>query len=193
MHPAIEDFKQGKLIIVTDHEDRENEGDLVGAAELITEQQINFMLKEGRGILCIPLTETRLNQLNIPLMVQENTDTHQTQFTVSVDAKSTTTGVSTKDRLATIKALINPETKPEDLKRPGHVFPLKAATNLLQERKGHTEASLELCKQANLQQAAVFIEIMNEDGTMARDQDLKLFAQQHNLKIISIGELITIK
>tara|TARA_Y100000310_G_C20620030_1_gene782763 strand:- start:873 stop:1448 length:576 start_codon:yes stop_codon:yes gene_type:complete len=190
MHPAIEDFKQGKLIIVTDHEDRENEGDLVGAAELITEQQINFMLKEGRGILCVPLTEQRLNQLQIPLMVQENTDTHQTQFTVSVDAKNTSTGVSTKDRLATIKALIDPSTQPEDLKRPGHVFPLKAANNLLEERKGHTEASLELCKQASLNQAAVFIEIMNEDGTMARNEDLKLFANKHNLKTITIEELL---
>lgn len=190
MHPAIEDFKQGKLIIVTDHENRENEGDLVAAAELITEEQINFMLKEGRGILCVPLTAKRLDQLQIPLMVQENTDTHQTQFTVSVDAISTTTGVSTKDRLATIKALINPETKPEHLTRPGHIFPLKAAANLLQERHGHTEASLELCKRANLTQAAVFIEIMNKDGTMAKNEDLTLFAEKHNLKIISIEELL---
>ncbi len=189
---AIDDIKAGKIIIVVDDEDRENEGDFITAARNVTPEVINFMSKYGRGLICAPLIEDLCNDLKLDLMVQNNTVLHQTPFTVSVDliGHGCTTGISTHDRAKTIQALINPETKPEDLGRPGHIFPLKARREGVLRRTGHTEATIDLACLAGFEPAGVLVEIMNEDGTMARLPDLMLIAAQHQLKIISIKDLI---
>ena len=188
---AIEDIREGKMIIVVDDEDRENEGDLIMAAEKVTAEAINFMAKYGRGLICTPLTGERCDELDLPAMVTKNTDSHETAFTVSVDAKGkTTTGISAHERAITIKTLIDPDTKPEDLARPGHVFPLRAKEGGVLRRAGHTEATVDLARLAGLYPAGVCCEIMNEDGTMARLPELMEFAKKHRLKIITIADLI---
>jgi len=191
---AIKDLQRGKFIVVVDDENRENEGDLVLAAEKATPSKLNYMIRWAGGFMCVPIIKHRLDELQIPLMVKDNDDKFNTPFTVSVDAKkNTTTGVSVNDRLETIKALINKSSKPEDLARPGHMFPLRAAENGVLERQGHTEAAVDLCKLANLYSAAVICEIMNEDGSMAKLDDLEKFALKHELEIYTIKELIKYK
>ncbi len=188
---ALHDIKKGKIIIVVDSEDRENEGDLIMAAEKTTPDTINFMAKYGRGLICIPMEDNRLNKLNLHPMVRNNDDHYHTDFTVSVDAKKgISTGISAYDRAHTIKVLINTRTTEKDLAKPGHIFPLRAKTGGVLERAGHTEASLDLAKLAKLYPAGVICEILNEDGTMARLPQLIEFAKKHALKIISIAELI---
>ncbi|MFR9602991.1 MAG: bifunctional 3,4-dihydroxy-2-butanone-4-phosphate synthase/GTP cyclohydrolase II [Rikenellaceae bacterium] len=188
---AIEDFRQGKIIIVVDDEDRENEGDFVVAAEMITPEQVNFMLTEGRGVLCAPLSEERCEELQLPMMEGNNTSLLGTPFTVTVDLiEGCSTGVSIHDRAATIRALANPATKPTDLGRPGHINPLRARQKGVLRRPGHTEAGVDLARLAGLQPVAALIEIMNEDGTMARMPQLIEVAKKHNLKIVSIADLI---
>jgi 3,4-dihydroxy 2-butanone 4-phosphate synthase / GTP cyclohydrolase II len=189
---AIEDLKLGKLIIVVDDEDRENEGDFVVAARHVTPDVINFMSKHGRGLICAALTDQRCRELQLEPMVSTNTSLHETAFTVSVDliGEGTTTGISAQDRAKTILALINPQTNPEDLGRPGHIFPLRAKTGGVLRRSGHTEATIDLARLAGFEPAGVLVEIMNEDGTMARLTQLELIAQQFDLKIISIKDLI---
>jgi 3,4-dihydroxy 2-butanone 4-phosphate synthase/GTP cyclohydrolase II len=189
---ALEDIKAGKIIIVVDDEDRENEGDFITAARNVTPEVINFMSKYGRGLICAPLIEDLCNKLELDLMVQHNTVLHQTPFTVSVDliGQGCTTGISTHDRAKTVQALINPETKPEDLGRPGHIFPLKAKREGVLRRVGHTEATIDIARLAGFEPAGVLVEIMNDDGTMARLPELMVIAAQHNLKIISIKDLI---
>lgn len=187
---AISDIKDGKIIIVVDNPDRENEGDLLMAAEKVTGEAINFMAKYGRGLICMPVEEERLNELKIGPMVENNTDNHETAFTVAIDHASTTTGISAFERAITIQKVLDDNTKPEDFRRPGHVFPLVAKKNGVLERNGHTEAAVDLPKLAGLKGAGVICEIMKDDGTMARTQDLVEFAKVHNLKIITIEELI---
>ncbi|RZJ81599.1 MAG: bifunctional 3,4-dihydroxy-2-butanone-4-phosphate synthase/GTP cyclohydrolase II [Flavobacterium sp.] len=189
---ALEEIKAGKIIIVVDDEDRENEGDFITAASNVTPEVINFMSKYGRGLICAPLIEDLCDRLQLDLMVANNTVLHQTPFTVSVDliGHGCTTGISTHDRAKTIQALIDPATKPEDLGRPGHIFPLRARKEGVLRRTGHTEATIDIARLAGLAPAGVLVEIMNEDGTMARLPDLMLIAQQHQLKIISIKDLI---
>jgi len=188
---AIETLKQGKMIIIVDDENRENEGDLMIAAEKVTPESINFMAKEARGLICVSLTEKRSDELDLQLMVHDNTSHFQTPFTVSVDAKkNTTTGISAFDRAATILSLINPATKPRDLSRPGHIFPLRAKDGGVLVRTGQTEASVDLAKFAQLQPAGVICEIMKEDGTMARMPDLARFSEKHSIPIITIEEII---
>jgi 3,4-dihydroxy 2-butanone 4-phosphate synthase/GTP cyclohydrolase II len=189
---AIEDIKQGKLVIVVDDEDRENEGDFVTAARKVTPETINFMSKHGRGLICAPLVEERCDELGLELMVNNNTALHETPFTVSVDllGHGTTTGISAHDRAATVQALINPATRPEDLGRPGHIFPLRAKRGGVLRRAGHTEATIDLARLAGYEPAGVLVEIMNEDGTMARMPQLVEIAARHGLKIISIKDLI---
>lgn len=189
---ALADIKAGKIIIVVDDEDRENEGDFITAARNVTPEVINFMSKYGRGLICAPLIEDLCVDLKLDLMVQNNTVLHQTPFTVSVDliGHGCTTGISTHDRAKTVQALINPDTKPEDLGRPGHIFPLKAKREGVLRRTGHTEATIDIARLAGFEPAGVLVEIMNEDGTMARLPDLMIIAAQHELKIISIKDLI---
>lgn len=189
---AIEDIKKGKVIIVVDDEDRENEGDFVAAAEMVTPEMINFMATHGRGLICAPLTEERCNELDLNLMVTNNTVLHETQFTVSVDllGDGCTTGISVHDRAKTIKALVNEETKPADLGRPGHIFPLRAKKGGVLRRTGHTEASIDLARLAGLKPAGILVEILNEDGTMARLPQLVEVAKKYDLKLISIEQLI---
>jgi 3,4-dihydroxy 2-butanone 4-phosphate synthase/GTP cyclohydrolase II len=188
---AIEDIRQGKIIIVVDDEDRENEGDFVLAAEKCTAESINFMAKHGRGIICVALTTKRTEELTLDMMVERNSSLHDTSFTVSVDyLHGTTTGVSAYDRNATVKALINPDTKPEDLARPGHIFPLRAMEGGVLRRAGHTEAVVDLCNLAGLYPAGVLCEIMNDDGTMARLPDLVKLAAHFKLHIITVQDLI---
>ncbi|MFI3282637.1 MAG: bifunctional 3,4-dihydroxy-2-butanone-4-phosphate synthase/GTP cyclohydrolase II [Rikenellaceae bacterium] len=188
---AIEDFRQGKMVIVVDDEDRENEGDFIVAAEKITEEQVNFMLKEGRGLLCAPLSGERCDELQLAMMEGNNTSLLGTPFTVTVDLiEGCSTGVSIHDRAATLRALANPATKPSDLGRPGHINPLRAREKGVLRRPGHTEAGVDLAKLAGLQPAAALIEIMNEDGTMARMPQLIEIAKKHNMKIVSIADLI---
>lgn len=189
---ALEDLKKGKLLIVVDDEDRENEGDFVTAASNVTPEIINFMSKYGRGLICAPITEERCNQLNLNLMVEDNTVLHQTPFTVSVDLKGhgCTTGISAHDRAKTVLALIDPATKPEDLGRPGHIFPLRAKNEGVLRRAGHTEATVDLARLAGLEPAGVLVEIMNDDGSMARLPELMEIAKKFDLKIISIKDLI---
>lgn len=189
---AIEDIKAGKIIIVVDDEDRENEGDFVCAAETITPEQVNFMLHNGRGVLCTPLTISRCRELEMDMMVGDNTSLLGTPFTVSVDliGDGCTTGVSATDRAKTIRALVNPATKPQDLGRPGHIFPLRAQERGVLRRPGHTEAAVDLTRLAGLQPGGALIEIMNADGTMARMPQLIEIAKEHNMKIISIADLI---
>lgn len=190
---ALEDLRQGKLLIVVDDEDRENEGDFVTAARNVTPEIINFMSKHGRGLICAPLTEARCEELKLNLMVENNTVLHQTQFTVSVDliGHGCTTGISAQDRAKTVQALINPDTKPEDLGRPGHIFPLRAKNEGVLRRTGHTEATVDLARLAGFEPAGVLVEIMNDDGTMARMPELLEIAKKFDLKIISIKDLIS--
>ena len=189
---AIEDIKQGKIVIVVDDENRENEGDFIAAAEKVTPEMINFMTQHGRGLLCAPLLEKRCKELGLDMMVENNTVLHHTQFTVSIDLKGEgcTTGISVFDRAKTIKALVKPETKPEDFGRPGHIFPLKAKEGGVLRRTGHTEAAVDLARLAGLEPAGILIEILNEDGSMARLPKLVKVDEKHNLKIISIEDLI---
>jgi len=188
---AIEDIKQGRFVIIVDDEDRENEGDLALAAEKISAQAINFMAKHGRGLICVPATGERLDELQLPLMVDENTCKFGTAFTVSVDAKQgTTTGISAADRAQTVKAVVDPATRPDDLVRPGHIFPLRAREGGVLVRAGQTEAIVDLAKLAGLYPAGVICEIMNEDGTMARLPELEVIADKFDIKIISVSDLI---
>lgn len=189
---AIEDIRNGKVIIVVDDEDRENEGDFICAAEKVTPEIINFMSKEGRGLICAPLIEDRCEELGLDLMVGSNTSHHATPFTVSVDliGHGCTTGISAHDRSKTIQALVNPATKPEELGKPGHIFPLKARRGGVLRRAGHTEAAIDLARLAGLFPAGVLVEIMNDDGSMSRLPDLLEIAKKFNLKIISIEDLI---
>ena len=188
---ALADFKEGKFVIVVDDEDRENEGDFITAAELITEEKVNFMLKNGRGVLCAPITITRAEELELERQVQTNTSMLGTPFTVTVDLlDGCTTGVSTHDRAATIRALADPTRKPTDFGRPGHINPLYAQDRGVLKRAGHTEAAIDLARLCGLQPAAALIEILNEDGTMARMPQLKEVAREHGLKIITIKDLI---
>ncbi|MBQ5642186.1 MAG: bifunctional 3,4-dihydroxy-2-butanone-4-phosphate synthase/GTP cyclohydrolase II [Bacteroidaceae bacterium] len=188
---ALTDFREGKFVIVVDDEDRENEGDFITAAELITEEKVNFMLKNGRGVLCAPITMSRANELELERQVQTNTSMLGTPFTVTVDLlDGCTTGVSTHDRAATIRALADPNRKPTDFGRPGHINPLYAQDRGVLKRAGHTEASIDLARLSGLQPAAALIEILNEDGTMARMPQLKEVARKHGLKIIAIKDLI---
>lgn len=189
---AIEDIRQGKMLIVVDDEDRENEGDFIIAARFATPEVINFMSKNGRGLICAALTDDRCQELNLQPMVSSNTSLHETAFTISVDliGQGTTTGISAHDRAKTIQALINPNTKPEDLGRPGHIFPLRAKKGGVLRRTGHTEAAIDLARLSGLESAGVLVEIMNEDGTMARLPQLELIAEQFDVKIISIKDLI---
>ena len=189
---AIDDIKNGKMVIVIDDEDRENEGDLTMAAEMITPEAINFMATYGRGLICVPMLGERLDKLNLPLMVSNNTASLSTAFTVSVDSLiGTTTGISASDRSNTIRALVNDETKPEDLGRPGHIFPLRYVDGGVLKRTGQTEASIDLCRLGGLREAAVICEIMADDGHMARMPQLEEFAQQHDIKIVSVEDLIS--
>lgn len=188
---AIEDIRAGKFLIIVDDEGRENEGDLCVAAEKVTPEHINFMAKYGRGLICMPMTGKRLDELNIPLMVQRNDSPFATAFTVSVEAKrGVTTGISAYDRAATVKALIDPKTKADDIARPGHMFPIRARDGGVLVRAGHTEAIVDLARMAGLYPAGVICEIMNEDGTMARLPELEKMAAEHGLNIISIADLI---
>ncbi len=188
---AIEDIRQGKMVILVDDEDRENEGDLTMAAEKVTPEAINFMAKYGRGLICLSLTEERINELRLPMMVSENTSRFQTAFTVSIDARhGVTTGISAADRARTILTAVDDRTQPEDLVSPGHVFPLRARKGGVLVRAGQTEGSVDLARLAGLKPAGVICEIMNDDGTMARMPELQVFAKQHGLKIITIADLI---
>ncbi len=188
---AIEDIRAGKLVIIVDDEDRENEGDLAMAAEKVTPEAINFMAKHGRGLICTPLTGQRLDELKIPMMVRDNTSRFSTAFTVSVEAKhGVSTGISAADRARTILTLVDPSTRPEDLVQPGHVFPLRAREGGVLVRAGQTEAIVDLARLAGLQPAGVICEIMNEDGTMARLPQLEEFAARFGLKIVSVADLI---
>lgn len=189
---AIKDIRAGKVVIVVDDENRENEGDFIAAAETITPEIINFMATHGRGLICAPITRQRCEQLDLDLMVPRNTSIHETPFTVSVDLKGhgCSTGISAKDRAKTVKALADPNTRPEELARPGHIFPLRAREGGVLQRAGHTEASIDLARLAGLSPAGVLVEIMNEDGSMARLPELLKIADHFHLKIISIEDLI---
>src|SRR5690554_4368244 len=188
---AIEEIRRGRLVIVVDDEDRENEGDFIGAAELVTPELVNFMATYGRGLICVPLTPERAAELELDLMVRDNTALFNTPFTVSVDYRiGTTTGISASDRAKTIRALADPKAKPSDFARPGHVFPLKAQQGGVLRRAGHTEATVDLAKLAGLSPAGVLVEIMSPDGTMARVPELMEIARQFDLRIITIKDLI---
>lgn len=189
---AIEDIRNGKVVIVVDDEDRENEGDFLAAAEKATPEMINFMATHGRGLICTPLIESRCDELQLDLMVNNNTDPMHTQFTVSVDLQGhgVTTGISAADRAKTVRALVDPETRPQDLGRPGHIFPLRAKPGGVLRRTGHTEAAIDLARLAGLEPAGVIVEIMNEDGTMARLPQLLEIAKEHGLKVVSIEDLV---
>ena len=188
---AVADIRAGKMVIVVDDEDRENEGDLTIAAEKVTPEVINFMATHGRGLICLPMTRQRLDELEIPLMVSENSSKFSTAFCVSIEAThSVSTGISAADRAATVLAAIDSTTTPGDLARPGHMFPLRAAEGGVLQRAGQTEAGVDLAKIAGLYPAAVICEVMNEDGTMARLSDLERFGEEHDLKIVAIADLI---
>jgi len=190
---AIEDIREGKVVLVFDDIARENEGDFIAASEHVTPEIINFMTKYGRGLICVAITEERANELSLERMVQNNTATHSTAFTVSVDllGHGCTTGISAFDRSQTVKALVDESTRPEDLGRPGHIFPLIADANGVLGRMGHTEASIDLPMLAGLKPCGVLVEVMNDNGTMARLDDLVLVAREHNVKLISISQLAT--
>ena len=191
LEEAIKDYKDGKMVILIDKEDRENEGDLIIAAEHTTPEAINFMAMYGRGLICVPLTEERVHDLQLDQMVSRNTEPLETAFTISVDAiDETTTGISAADRAKTVQVLIDPKTQPSDLARPGHMFPLRARKGGVLVRSGQTEGSVDLCKLSGLYPGAVICEIMNDDGTMARMADLQKFSQEHQLKIISVAQII---
>ena len=189
---AINDIRLGKVVVVVDDENRENEGDFIAAAEKVTPEMINFMALHGRGLICAPLTETRCDELGLNMMVQNNTVLHNTQFTVSVDliGNGCTTGISTSDRSKTIKSLVDPNTKPHDLGRPGHIFPLKAKNGGVLRRTGHTEAAVDLARLAGLEPAGILVEILNDDGSMARLPELRIVAEKFDLKLISIEDLV---
>ncbi len=188
---AIEELQKGRMIILVDDEDRENEGDLCMAAEKVTPEAINFMAKYGRGLICLSLTPERVEELKLPMMTDENSSPYGTAFTISIEAKrGVTTGISAHDRAKTILTAIDPKTRPEDLARPGHVFPLRARPGGVLQRVGHTEGSVDLARLAGLYPAGVICEIMNDDGTMARVPELMEFAKRHNLKIVTIKDLI---
>ncbi len=188
---AIADIKQGKMVVVVDDKRRENEGDLIMAADMVTPQAINFMAKFGGGLICMPIIKERLKELNIGMMVAENTDTHKTAFTVSVDASETTTGISAHERALTIKKLIDPVAKPDDFNKPGHVFPLGYKRGGVLVRAGHTEAAVDFAQLAGHYPAGVICEIMNEDGSMARVPELMEYVKKHQLKLVTIADLIT--
>jgi 3,4-dihydroxy 2-butanone 4-phosphate synthase/GTP cyclohydrolase II len=191
LEEALEDIRQGRMVILVDDEDRENEGDLTMAAEKVTPEAINFMAKYGRGLICLSLTDEKLNELRIPMMVSDNTSRFQTAFTVSVDArKGVTTGISAADRATTVLTAIDDRTQPEDLVSPGHIFPLKAQRGGVLVRTGQTEGSVDLARLAGMRPAGVICEVMNEDGTMARMPDLERFSEQHGLRIVTIADLI---
>lgn len=192
---AVEDLRNGKLIIVVDDEDRENEGDFIAAAEKITPEMVNFMVTEGRGLICVPLTEERCEELDLGMMVGTNTSLHETPFTVSVDAvgEGVSTGISAHDRAVTIQRLANPATQPNELGRPGHIFPLRARSRGVLRRAGHTEAAVDLARLAGLEPAGVLVEIMNPNGSMARLPELFEIAQKFGLKLVSIADLIAYK
>jgi 3,4-dihydroxy 2-butanone 4-phosphate synthase/GTP cyclohydrolase II len=192
INEAIEEIRAGRIVIVVDDEDRENEGDFICAAELITPEIVNFMATNGRGLICVPLPEERCEELDLDMMVGHNTSLHETPFTVSVDLLSpeTTTGISAKDRALTIKALVDPDTNPYQLGRPGHIFPLKSRSKGVLRRAGHTEAAVDLTRLAGLQPGGALVEIMNEDGSMARLPDLLKLSKKFGIKIISIKDLI---
>jgi 3,4-dihydroxy 2-butanone 4-phosphate synthase / GTP cyclohydrolase II len=189
---AIEAIRQGKIIIVADDEDRENEGDMICASEVMTPELTNFMIREGRGLMCVSLTENRCAELGLEMMVGKNTTSHETPFTVSVDllGQGCTTGISAQDRAKTILSLVNPATKPEDLGRPGHIFPLKAKKEGVLRRTGHTEAAMDFATLAGFQPSGVLIEVLNEDGTMARLPDLRKIADKFDLKLVTIKDLV---
>ena len=190
---AILEIKKGKIVVVTDDEDRENEGDLVCAGRFATPENINFMASYGRGLICTPISIEICNKLNLFDMVYENTDNHNTAFTVSIDHVETTTGISAYERSLTIKKLIDEKSKPNDFRRPGHVFPLKAKEGGVLVRNGHTEATVDLCVLAGLEPVGVCCEIMDDDGKMMRTEQLLNFSKKHNLKIITIKDLIKYK
>jgi len=192
INEAIDEIREGRVIIVVDDEDRENEGDFICAAELITPEIVNFMATHGRGLICVPLPEERCDELELDMMVGHNTSLHETQFTVSVDLLSpeTSTGISARDRALTIKALVDPKTTPAQLGRPGHIFPLKGRSKGVLRRAGHTEAAVDLTRLAGLRPGGVLVEIMNEDGSMARLPDLMEISKKFNLKIVAIRDLI---
>ncbi|MCT3663173.1 3,4-dihydroxy-2-butanone-4-phosphate synthase [Elizabethkingia anophelis] len=189
---AIEHLRQGKMIVVVDDEDRENEGDLIGAADLVTPEMINFMTVHARGLVCVPLPEKRCDELGLDIMVSRSSDPKETAFTVSIDllGNGNSTGISAGDRARTIQAMMDPNTKPTDFMRPGHIFPLRAKEGGVLKRAGHTEASIDLTRLAGLNEGGVICEIMNEDGSMARLPELKKFSEKHHLKIVSIEDLI---
>jgi len=189
---AIEHLREGKMIVVVDDENRENEGDLIGAADKVTPEMINFMSTHARGLICTPIPEKRCEELGLEIMVNHNSDPKETAFTVSIDllSEQNSTGISASDRARTIKAMMNPNTKPSDFMRPGHIFPLRAKKGGVLKRAGHTEAAIDLTRLAGLNEGGVICEIMNDDGSMARLPELKKFAQKHHLKIISIEDLI---
>ena len=187
---AINDFRKGKFLIVIDDRHRENEADLILAAEKVTSEKINFMITYAKGLVCVPMLGKRLDELNLSLMAKVNTELHKTKFTISVDyKKGTTTGISAFDRSKTIKALISNKTKLNDLAKPGHIFPLRCDENGLEKRAGHTEASIELCKLSNLYPAAVICEIIGANGRMAKLNEIKKFAEKYNLNIVRIMDL----
>lgn len=188
---ALDEIREGKMVVVVDDEDRENEGDLLMAAEKVTPEAINFMATYGRGLICVPLTKERIIALQLEQMVSQNTDPHGTAFTVSVDGETTTTGISAHERALTVKILSDPASKPGNLRRPGHIFPLQAREGGVLVRAGHTEGAVDLARLAGLKPAGVICEIMNEDGSMARVPDLLKFAKKHNLKIVTIQDLIS--
>jgi len=188
---AIDDIRNGKMVVVVDDEDRENEGDLIMATELVRPDDVNFIIREARGMLCVSITEQRANELDLHQMVNDNTSFHKTSFTVSVDAiKNTTTGISAYDRAQTIRTIIDPQATPQDLARPGHIFPLIAKKGAVLRRAGHTEAAVDLARLSGLQASGILCEIINDDGTMARVNDLLTFVKKHHLKIITIEDLI---
>ena len=188
---AVEDIRRGRMVIVVDDEDRENEGDLTIAADKITPEAINFMAKYGRGLICLPMTRERLEALQVPLMVDDNSSRFNTAFCVSIEAKKdVSTGISAADRAATVRVAIDPDTRPEDLARPGHMFPLRAEAGGVLRRAGQTEAAVDLARMAGLYPAGVICEIMNDDGTMARVPELMEFGAEHDIKIINIADLI---
>ncbi|HWQ73539.1 MAG TPA: bifunctional 3,4-dihydroxy-2-butanone-4-phosphate synthase/GTP cyclohydrolase II [Desulfitobacteriaceae bacterium] len=188
---VLDEIRQGKMVVVVDDEDRENEGDLIMAAEKVTPEAINFMAMYGRGLICVPMTKERISALQLEQMVSQNTDPHGTAFTVSVDGEASTTGISAYERALTVKILSDPVSKPNNLRRPGHIFPLQAREGGVLVRAGHTEGAVDLARLAGLQPAGVLCEIMNEDGSMARVPELFEFAQKHNLKIVTIQDLIS--
>jgi GTP cyclohydrolase II/3,4-dihydroxy-2-butanone 4-phosphate synthase len=188
---ALDEIRQGKIVVVVDDEDRENEGDLLMAAEKVTPEAINFMATYGRGLICVPMTKERIIALQLEQMVTQNTDPHGTAFTVSVDGENCTTGISAYERALTVKILSDPASKPNNLRRPGHIFPLQAREGGVLVRAGHTEGAVDLARMAGLQPAGVICEIMNEDGSMARVSDLFKFTKKHNLKIVTIQDLIS--